>query len=157
MSIIESICKWNTDRENTDYDPALEFNMLQEELMEYVHSYIRTVNDKFGQDIHESTEEWYKENQPDIAWYVESPEFLENWRVNQLDALCDLIFVAVGSMYKLLGDKDKVESALYSVIEANERKGMEKNKDGKIIKPSDFEGPEEELRILIKEAYDNRG
>lgn len=154
--LLNSIVTWNKDRDNNKYEPALEFEMLQEELSEYVHAYIKTVNDYVGFDIHESTEEQYEDNKDKIQEYIDTDEFLEDWRVNQLDALCDIIFVAVGSIGKLLKqDTSSVEQALWEVIEANEKKSKDKNEKGKITKPEGFVGPEERLRSIIKEKYND--
>ena len=69
--------------------------------------------------------------------------------VDQLDALCDIVFVALGSMYKMLGTPAKVREAMDIVCNANDAKGTKKNDDGKIIKPKDFKGPEELLGFLL--------
>ena len=149
--IVENIIMWNKDRDNNNYDSALEFSMLQEECLEYAHSYIKTVNDYIGFDVHTCTEEEYEAAKDNIAVYLETEKFQEDWKVNQLDALVDTVFVAVGSIGKLLNqDKGLVCKAIEEVIIANEQKSKTKNKDGKITKPSNFVGPEEELRKIIK-------
>lgn len=148
--ILKCIYKWNKERGLLDnYDPALEFGMLQEEALEYAHSYIKTVNDFVGEDIHEMDEERYNQIKPELDVYINSEQFQEDWRVNQLDALCDVIFVAVGSMSKLLKDEESVADALLEVCIANEQKGRD-TENGKITKPVDFVGPEEELRYILR-------
>ena len=69
--------------------------------------------------------------------------------VDQLDALCDIVFVAIGSMYKLLGTPAKVREALDIVCNANDAKGTRKDDNGKIIKPKDFINPELALEKLL--------
>ena len=77
--------------------------------------------------------------------------------VDEADALADIIFVAVGSLYKLCGaDKQKVNDILIAVTAANNLKTQTKDADGKIIKPSDFIGPEEMIEaILNANSYDD--
>ena len=70
--------------------------------------------------------------------------------VDQLDALADIIFVGLGSMYKLLGSAEKVKEAMYIVCNANEAKGTKKDSNGKIQKPKSFTGPEAELEELLR-------
>ena len=70
--------------------------------------------------------------------------------VDELDAYCDIVFVAIGSMYKLLGcDKQKVVDALMVVTAANNLKGTLKDENGKVIKDEDFVGPELMLQAII--------
>jgi len=69
--------------------------------------------------------------------------------VDQLDALADIIFVAIGSMYKLLGTEEKVKEAMNIVCTANDAKGTRKDDNGKIIKPKDFINPELALEKLL--------
>ena len=113
MNIIQDICEWNEVRENYSFNKALEYNMLDEELQEFIKA-------------------------------VE--------RVDDADALADLIFVAVGSLWKLAGcDTQKVEDILLAVTAANNLKSATKNEDGKITKPKDFVGPEKMIeRILCR-------
>ena len=144
--IIKSICQWNEDRGNKEYSVHLEFEMLQEEVMEYVHAFIKTVGDNI-KDIEFENEELREQY---VSALVEKPEFTEELLVNQADALCDVVFVAVGGLYKLFGDAELVNRALTEVICANEQKSKEKDENGKITKPADFVGPEEELLNLVR-------
>ena len=148
-NMIGKICKWNDVRGNKEFDGSLEFNMLQEELNEFTYAYLKTINDKFPKDTLEFDEagELTLESNKLIVDYMESEEGVNAYRVNQLDALLDLAFVAMGSVYKMLGSEDLTESAMDAVIAANNRKGTEKV-DGKIKKPDDFVGPEKDLLEL---------
>jgi predicted HAD superfamily Cof-like phosphohydrolase len=70
--------------------------------------------------------------------------------VDEADALGDIIFVAVGSLYKLCGgDKDKVYDILLAITAANNLKSSTKDSNGKITKPKDFVGPEEMIRKVL--------
>jgi len=150
--MIDQIIDWNVDRHNKDYDPTKEYAMLQEEVTEYAHSYIKTVSDEVGVDILTYTtedEEESKQLNDRIALFVESPEFKPKWEVNQADALADTIFVAVGSLYKLTGSRAKVQKILQAVVTANNQKGSEKDENGKIIKPASFVPPEEKIHDIL--------
>lgn len=70
--------------------------------------------------------------------------------VGQADALADIIFVAVGSLYKLCGaDEQKVKDILTIVSAANNLKGTDKNSDGKVTKPEGFSGPEGMIEEIL--------
>jgi predicted HAD superfamily Cof-like phosphohydrolase len=88
--IIEEICNWNKDRGLTEFDGALEFEMLAEELQEFVQAGAKTLQDKFGklseEEVHERAEE--------IQQYAHSFEGQLEHDVNMADALGDIIFVA---------------------------------------------------------------
>ena len=109
-NLIERVSSWNYVRDNVEYNPDLEYDMLFEELEEYG---------------------------------------VAREEVDQLDALCDIIFVAVGGMYKLLGTGEKVKEALDIVCDANDSKGTKKDDNGKIIKNKDFINPEPLLEKLL--------
>ncbi len=70
--------------------------------------------------------------------------------VDQADALADIIFVAVGSLYKLCkADMDKVDDILLTVTAANNLKGNG-TKGGKITKPTDFVSPEASIKRILE-------
>lgn len=153
MNIVEEICEWNQERGCTTFDGELEYNMLHEELNEYVFAYPKTITDKFGKI--ESEEELEARND-EIVEFLQSPEFLENFRTNQLDALGDLVFVAIGSMYKILGDWVGVEEVMMAIISANNLKKADKDDGGKIKKPEGFVGPEGIIKNIYKEMSDGQ-
>ena len=153
MNIVEEICEWNQERGCTTFDGELEYNMLHEELNEYVFAYPKTITDKFGKI--ESEEELEARND-EIVEFLQSPEFLENFRTNQLDALGDLVFVAIGSMYKILGDWVGVEEVMMAIISANNLKKADKDDGGKIKKPEGFVGPEGIIKNIYKEMTDGQ-
>ena len=153
MNIVEEICEWNQERGCTTFDGELEYNMLHEELNEYVFAYPKTITDKFGKI--ESEEELEAKND-EIVEFLQSPEFLENFRTNQLDALGDLVFVAIGSMYKILGDWVAVEEVMMAIISANNLKKADKDDGGKIKKPEGFVGPEGIIKNIYKEMSDGQ-
>ncbi len=74
--------------------------------------------------------------------------------VDEADAYADIIFVAVGSLYKLCGgDKAKVEDILMVVTAANNLKTQAKDSDGKIVKPEGFAKPEGMIAEILGEEY----
>jgi predicted HAD superfamily Cof-like phosphohydrolase len=143
--IIEEICNWNKDRGLTEFDGALEFEMLAEELQEFVQAGAKTLQDKFGklseEEVHERAEE--------IQQYAHSFEGQLEHDVNMADALGDIIFVAIGSLYKLTGDYQKVHNILLAITAANNMKTNDTNDSGKIVKPDGFVGPEETIKRII--------
>jgi predicted HAD superfamily Cof-like phosphohydrolase len=144
--------KWNIDRDNLGYDAANEYGMLQEEVTEYAHAYIKTVSEALNIDIltHKvDTDEESEELNLKIAEVLDDPKFPLEWKVHQADALADTIFVAVGSLFKLTGSVEKTFSVLQAVIDANQEKGSEKDDNGKVIKPADFIPPEDRIREIL--------
>ena len=72
-------------------------------------------------------------------------------KVDELDALVDTIFVAVGSMYKMGLDAEAIEKAIEIVCDANDTKPIKKNKAGvKASKGKEFVPPEPKLLLLLK-------
>lgn len=70
--------------------------------------------------------------------------------VGQADALADIIVVAVGGLYKLVGgDVDKFNDIMLAVTAANNTKSDTKNSEGKITKPDDFVGPEALIESIL--------
>ncbi len=62
---------------------------------------------------------------------------------NTAKELADIIFVAVGSLYKLTGNNpQKVEDIIELVIKANHAKGTTKDRDGKVVKGKKYVNPE---------------
>jgi hypothetical protein len=72
-------------------------------------------------------------------------------KVDQADAIADIIFVAIGSLYKLTGSVDKAEAIMDIVCGANNQKGKSKDKDGKIKKPLNFVSPEEYIEEILND------
>jgi predicted HAD superfamily Cof-like phosphohydrolase len=63
--------------------------------------------------------------------------------VAELDGICDLVFVAIGALYKF-SERHGIDprDAMRIVCTANEAKGMDKDGNGKIRKPSWFSRPD---------------
>lgn len=111
-------------------------------------------------DLIKRTIEWntIRGNTPDtLNWKLEFNMLQEeinelqeaNNDVDRLDALLDTLFVAYGSLGKMGISADKINSAYEIVLKANESKSATKDENGKIAKPIDFVGPEEQLSLLL--------
>lgn len=72
--------------------------------------------------------------------------------VDRLDKACDAIVFAVGSMAKLGLSPSQIHQALNIVMDANQAKLNAKcDSEGKLGKPENFVGPEEELQKILDE------
>ncbi len=70
---------------------------------------------------------------------------------NTAKELADIIFVAVGSLYKLTGANHiKVGEILQLVVDANQAKGIKKNIDGKVQKGKDYVNPEDDIAKILE-------
>ena len=69
--------------------------------------------------------------------------------VAQADALADIHFVVVGSLFKQTGDPLKVLDIFSAVEMANRQKGKD-TKSGKIVKPDNFIGPEKRIKEILE-------
>ncbi len=151
--MIENIVQWNTLRDNNEFNGGLEYNMLMEELDEFAMALLKTIDDKYPKDTltFEESGEPIQEDKDKILEYINSQEGKDMYKVNQLDALGDIVWVAVGAMGKLLGGNYlKVDDVMLAIQAANDTKSSEKNEDGKITKPKDFEGPESMILKVVQ-------
>ena len=72
--------------------------------------------------------------------------------VGEADALADIAWVAIGSLFKKVnGDLDAIHSIFSAVSTANNAKGKDKT-NGKITKPKNFKGPEKEIRRILNDC-----
>ena len=70
--------------------------------------------------------------------------------VNEVDAIQDLIFIAIGTLHKLGLKPEQIVDTMQAVLDANKQKSATKNADGKIQKPNDFIPPEEKIADILK-------
>ncbi len=151
--MIAGIVEWNNLRENTEFNGALEYGMLMEELDEFAMALLKTIDDEYPKDTltFEENGEPIQADKDKILEYINSDDGATAYKVNQLDALGDILFVAVGAMGKLLdGNYDKVEDVMMAIQAANDTKGTTKNEDGKVTKPKDFVGPESIIKKVVQ-------
>lgn len=145
MDTILGICEWNRDRGLKEFNGGLEFDMMNEELEEFAWAFIATIRNKFG----ELNKEEADAKREEVEAYTKGRDFKVDLKVNQLDALGDLVFVAIGAMYKLTGSVDQVRDILLAITAANNLKGNKKDSKGKIAKAKDFKGPEDMIKDII--------
>lgn len=71
-------------------------------------------------------------------------------KANAAKELADIVFVAVGSLYKLAGaNHEKTQKILETVVEANFAKGTEKV-DGKVQKGKAYVNPEPIIKEILQ-------
>lgn len=141
--MIKEVLQWNNERDLLNhYQPTLEFNMLLEEVLEL------KLKDK--KDIKDLI---YSINQTIDKICVS--EVSEVSIKDMVDAYIDTCIIAIGSLAKLINMINKsfgkdvniddiekiIKAGFYEVIQANNKKPKEKDKNGKIIKGNDFVEP----------------
>ena len=153
---IKDIVKWQKDAGNLDkpYDDFLESSFQIEEALEGFNSL-----EYLGKLLTE--DEMCIESDPKIlsrmvvnaALDRELSGYEDITDVDRLDKACDAIVYAIGSIAKLGLDHHGITKALNIVNNANKAKlGMARDKHGKLLKPTDFTGPEAELAKLLSES-----
>ena len=87
--------------------------------------------------------------------FEELEEFRDaNEEVDRLDAILDLMFVSIGTLYKMGLSADQIVDAYEVVVKANEQKSANKDANGKIIKDkSTFTEPEPELQKILDKRF----
>ncbi len=109
MDVFGRVGFWNQDRGLDEYDCMHEYNMLDEELIEFL--------------------------------------FSEN-KANEAKELSDIIFVAVGSLIKLVGSPKKAEKIFELVCNNNDLKGKTIIA-GKVMKDKDLPNVEELIDAVL--------
>ena len=145
--IINDIYEWNEERNNLDFDGALAFNMLAEELNEFAWALPQALQEKFG----ELSKEEAEERREELTEYLQSEDGRSDVLTHQLDALGDIVFVAIGEMCKLTKSPLHVQDVFHAIISANNLKGQDKE-SGKITKPEGFVGPESIIKSIAEEV-----
>lgn len=136
-NLFKRITQWNADRDNTHFNLWTESRMLVEEIYESIH-HISSKDDKPGyksyikQEAQLFAERHLDKDKSNLS------DFTQEQIADMADAYGDLIFIAVGSIFKLGYDPEKV---LKAICDANDKKGNKKDADGKIIKDSTFVEP----------------
>lgn len=114
-------------------------------------------------DLLERTIAWnnIRGNTPDtLNWGLELAMLQEeldelasaHHRVDQFDALLDLMFVTLGSLGKMGLTPEQIVDGYEAVMLANESKSSTKNSNGKITKPLGFVGPEASLQTILERS-----
>jgi len=147
------VIQWNIDRNHISFNTDVEMRMLSEELHEYFISI--NIIDKF-----------------DAFLDFQFVAIGTNWKVNNSGIEYPAILDFIDSTGTLLGcDFEEqleqvgfpmnhffnfINDGLAIVLEYNNKKSAMKDKNGKIVKPVNFVGPEKELEKLFNE-YMNKG
>lgn len=92
-----------------------------------------------------------------IARHIVNSCVVELSDLDRLDKACDAVIFAIGSMAKLRLNAQEIAQALNIVMRANFTKLENKQTDaqGKLLKPNNFVGPEEELQKLLNKRSNN--
>lgn len=129
MNIFKRVEQWNIDRDNTQFSLFTEVKMLAEELYELI-GYDRV-------EAKERSLELVNKHLTKLIMVDANPGAIA-------DAAGDLIYIAIGTLYKLGYDAEEV---LATICDANDKKGKTKDAFGKIIKSEDFVEPIHESNI----------
>ena len=141
---IKDIVKWQKEAGNLDkpYSDFLESSFQIEEALEGFD--LSTLPNEIGGDSPKLVAR-------QICQFL---EFVED-DVARLDKACDAIVYAIGSIAKLGLDHHGITKALNIVNNANKQKlNSKRDSLGKLEKPLNFKGPEEELQELLN-SYKN--
>ena len=89
----------------------------------------------------------------ELARYILTDECFIGTDVERLDKACDAIIFAIGSMAKLGLSPEQMRQALDIVVKANLAKlsNIKIDSSGKLLKDSNFIGPEERLQEILNE------
>ena len=129
-NLFQRIHTWNALRDNLTFNHYTATKILSEELFEFclygnieakAHSVEFAEDYAFRHDNDLIVQEMIEANKGDLV-----------------DALGDLIFIAIGDIYKLGFEPEEV---LKRICNHNDAKGSKKDADGKILKDADFVEP----------------
>ena len=153
LSQLPDIKRWNEERapEGLVFNKDLEMSMLNEEYYEFLNA--KTAVKRFDGLLDYAfvlggtISKWL--HHPDTS--EDMIQFLDKY----FGHFIDLYVVFTKYMAKEYPDLDMqqlpafINQGLAIVVAANDRKGHEKNAEGKVQKPKDFVGPEAELQELL--------
>ncbi len=119
IHLIKSICDWNRDRYDQEFNGSLAHDLLSEEVDELYNACL-----------------------------------LDNNDVEIVDALVDIIYVAIGALWKFGFNPDQIHRAIEIVCESNNSKTAAKTEahiKANINKGDTYVAPTEGLKKLLKE------
>ena len=127
---------------NQPYNDSLESSFQIEEALEGFEG-LRGLGAKFT-DSPTSPRDISRAIVSEVHWGSQIPD------VDRLDKACDAIVFAFGSIFKLGLTPKQASEAVSIVMNANLQKlAMPKDSFGKLLKPTDFVGPEANLQALL--------
>ena len=138
-NLVESICSLNQNQWNNlrgDFDPAKSAALLIEESLELIGDL----------SAREHARDFVS------ASLDSSGLFATMDSASQLDALIDTLYITIGELHKFGCTPENIVDALQIVHNSNLQKSGEKDSEGKVVKPDDFQPPEPALAELIKKA-----
>lgn len=148
MNVLAQITQWNFNRNNLEFDPALEIKLLSEEAREFMEAStkadrLREAADfmfvltgtfaKYASTIYPSVHAWERG--------VEGFEKMQAW-ISSIQQMIETS-LEVDETIQLL------PQALQIVAQANEAKGSVKNADGKVVKGDAYCDPIATIKGLI--------
>jgi hypothetical protein len=138
------------------YDDFLESSMLIEEALEGFSLNCLELSAEEPLDLSRPGHVPLKEMARDIVVIagtdIETGVLSKVSDVARLDKACDAVIIALGSIFKLGLTPAQATRALNIVMRHNfKKRSMPKDEFGKLTKPSDFIGPEEDLQKLLDE------
>lgn len=113
--LVQEICDYNYDKEQTKFDGSYEYAALTKDLDVFAWAFAQTLKDKFGE---QKSEEEFKKIEKEVSTYVTSKEGQNEVQVNRAKAVGDLIFDAIGTLYKLTGSEKKTADVMLSITAA---------------------------------------
>ena len=78
--------------------------------------------------------------------------YVDNVEVDQLDALIDIIYIAIGGMWKMGLNAEQIEAAIHVVCDSNDSKSAKKTPShikANIDKGAEFIPPEPRLQEIL--------
>lgn len=126
-TIIQRVIKWNSDRYSQEYNSDLNQRLLLEELAE-----LCTADKSVSKALSTGT--------------------LNAHMVERIDALCDMIYIAIGAMWKSGLTSDQIEQCLIAVCDANDTKVAVKtasNVKANLVKGDNFVAPEAKIWEIL--------
>lgn len=162
-NVIKDIVKWQVDTGNADkpYDDFLESSFQVEEALEGFECIDQLAFALQMDSAYQSDADEVNHPKEVARWIVSAAQAGERGdvdyggyanipNVDRLDKACDAIVFAIGSMTKLGLDAHNITEALSIVNNANKQKlGMERDSEGKLLKPDNFVEPQVKLQALL--------
>lgn len=88
-----------------------------------------------------------------MTWVTNDPDFEPSSDVSRFDKACDAMIYAIGAMTELGLGAQEITMGLLAVNNANKQKlGAKRDNKGKLLKPVDFIGPEQELQSILDKS-----
>ncbi len=163
LNVIQRIINWNRDRNKLACSPSLEIAMLCEELQEFMAATtIIDQTDAYCDFFFVACGTRAKianvtiTDLEELADTQAGEESIEKYITSKLNYMATILYA---SWCDIFGDKHErsynsyINQCVNFVITANEKKGTEKDADGKVIKPADFVCPEARMKAILDAFY----